>query len=396
MAKLTLEELENLSRLLLSANENNVLLGLELLNLHKEAIPLLCRELVLIWQLHEDWEKRNAVEVILHSKYSSKKMNQWEKGFDLFRVVPTLYRYTPRVYRLIQDHENIRLDYQALIERNAMYSLQYYAVAKKLHQTFKKHLDIAEVYYRIVLKTNPTHEDNLFYLAFLLDKSESGYEEALKHYLTIESLNPKSSATLNNIGLIYDYLEQYSLAYEYYHKALTINPSSTLHMRNLACLCTTRMEGEDYKKEAKNLLQKLLKIDATSGANWNSWADYLWNVEHNYDRAEEAYLKGLEVDPQNSCLIGNLGELYIDIRKEQDRGLVLYKQSLKINNSPYRLVTIITLLVNHYEDYSLAKKYYKQLVALSPPQQIIRNRYLRDDQWNAFLVAEQILLDKLR
>ncbi|BDS10042.1 tetratricopeptide repeat protein [Aureispira anguillae] len=395
MAKLTLTELENLSRLLLSSNDTNVALGLEILKNHKEATPLLCRELILIWQLHHDLEKRIDVEQVLQAKYSGRQMEQWEKGFDVFRIVPTIYRYTPKVRRLVQDHENVRADYQALIERNAAYSLNYYLVGKKLHQTFKKHLDIAEIYYRIVLKTNPTHEDNLFYLAFLLDKSEEGYEEALKHYLTIESINPNSSATLNNIGLIYDNTGEYELAYKYYKKALTVHPNSTLHMRNLASLCTTRMDGAAYKKEAKTLLMKLLKIDAQSGSNWNSWADYLWNIEQNHDKAEEAYLKGLEVEPNNPWLIGNLGELYIDIRKQYEKGLDLYKQSLELKESPYRLVTMVTLLVDYYKDYALAKSYYKKLVALSPPNQITRNRYLRDDQWAAFLAAEKVLLNKL-
>ncbi|MFT5645776.1 MAG: tetratricopeptide (TPR) repeat protein [Aureispira sp.] len=395
MAKLTLKELENLSRLLLSPDDTSVELGLELLKNNKTAVPMLRRELILIWQLHEELTFRETIKEMLVSKYGGKQLSDWKKGFAIFTELPSIYRYNMRVQELIKTHENVRTDYQKLIERNPTYSLCYYELAYKLHRRLEKHLDVAKLYYRIVLKANPRHEDALFYLAFLLDKSEEGSKEALELYLKVENINPKASATLNNIGLIYDNNNQFDLAYAYYNKALKVKPNTTIYMRNLASLCTARMDGAAYKKQAKDLLLQLIETEPRSGANWNSWADYLWNVEQKYDAVEEAYLKGLEVAPGSASLVGNLGELYIDIRKQYDKGLELYKRSLELKNSPYRLVTMITLLVNQYKDYSTAKGYYKQLVQLSLPNQIIRNRYLRDDQWADFLAAEKVLLGEL-
>lgn len=391
MAKLTLKELENLSRLLLSPDDTSVELGLELLKNNKTAVPMLRRELVLIWQLHEEPIFRNSMEEMLQSKYGEKQLSVWKKGFAIFTELPSIYRYTLRVQELIKAHENVRMDYEQLIARNPSYSLSYYSLAYRLHRRLEKHLDIAELYYRIVLKANPKHEDALFYLAFLLDKSEKGYQEALELYLKVESINPKATATLNNIGLIYDNTNQFDLAYSYYNKALKLKPKTTIYMRNLANLCTTRMENAAYKKQAKDLLLQLIEMEPRLASNWNSWADYLWNVEKEYDAAEEAYLKGLEIAPDDPLLVGNLGELYIDIQKKYDEGFELYKRSLELKNSAYRLVTMITLLVHHYKNYSLAKTYYKQLLQLSSPNKIIRNRYLQDRQWNAFLEAEKIL-----
>ncbi len=395
MSKLTLKELENLSRLLLSPDDASVELGLELLKNNRDAIPMLRRELILIWQLHEESKFRSRLHKILLSKYSDKQMASWAKGFAIFIELPSIYRYNLRVQELIKAHENIRKDYQQLVERNPTYSLMYYAVAYKLHRRFDKHLDTAEQYYRIALSANPRHENALFYLAFLLDKQDQGYEEALKLYLQVERINPLASATLNNIGLIYDHTYQFDLAYEYYSKALKIHPNRTVYIRNLATLCTRRMEGAAYKKQAKELLLQLLDLEPSVCSNWNSWADYLWNVEGNYDGAEEAYKKGLELEPENVWLMGNLGELYIDVRKEYDKGLKLYEKALEIKMSPYRLVTMVTILVQHYQNYATAKQYYKELVKLSPPNQIIRDRFLRDDQWNAFERAERNLLDHL-
>jgi tetratricopeptide (TPR) repeat protein len=395
MAKLTLQELENLSRLLLSPDDTSVELGLELLKNNKEVIPMLRRELVLIWQLHEEPKFRVEIKKMLVSKYADKQLSDWSKGFAVFTELPSIYRYNTRVQELIKAHENIRADYQKLIERNPSYSLNYYAVAYRLHRRLEKHLDVAETYYRIVLKANPQNEDALFYLAYLLDKSKTGYEESLELYLKLESINPSTSATLNNIALIYDNTNQLDLAYTYYNKALKIKPNEAIYMRNLATLCTTGLEGAAYKEEAKGLLLQLIELEPMVGTNWNSWADYLWNVDQNYDAAEAAYLKGLKVEPENAWLVGNLGELYVDIRKQYDKGLELYQKALEIKSSPYRLVTMITLLVEHYKNYSAAKDYYKELIKRSPKNQTIRDRSLKDNQWNAFLEAEKTLLEKL-
>lgn len=395
MAKLTLKELENLSRLLLSPDDTSMELGLELLKNNKTAIPMLRRELILIWQLHEEPSFRNTIKKMLASKYNTRQLSEWSKGFAIFKELPSIYRYTIRVQELIQAHENVRTDYQKLIERNSTYSLRYYEIAYKLHRRLEKHLEMAEVYYRIVLKANPKEENALFYLAFLLDKSEKGYKEALGLYLKVESINPSASAAFNNMGLIYDNINEFDLAYTYFNKALKIQPDTTAYMRNLANLCTSRMVGARYQQQAKELLLQLIELEPRSGANWNSWADYLWNVEQKYDAVEEAYLKGIAVAPNSASLVGNLGELYIDIRKEYDKGLELYKRSLELKRSPYRLVTMVTLLVHQYKNYSDAKAYYKELVQLSLPNSILRNRYLRDEQWAAFLVAEKVLLQEL-
>lgn len=396
MAKLTLEELANLSQLLLSTEDSNILLAFEIIKSHKEAILVLARELVVVWQMHHEADIKATARAILKTKCKLEQLKAWEKGFEIFSKIPNIYIYTPKAYEYIKNHENIRSDFQLFIEKNYNYALGYYLVAKRIHTNYKNHLELAELYYRIALKTNPLHDDLLFYLAFLLDKNEETYPEALQLYLKVESINSNHSAALNNIGVIYDNMNELELAYKYYSKALNLSPYYGLYLRNLGILCNNRLKGDEYKKQAKELLARLIKVEPGVATNWNSWADYLWNTENDYEAAEKAYLKGLEIDPQNHWLLGNLGELYIDIYKEYDKGLELYKKCLTIEETPYRMVTMVTVLVNHYQNYGDAKKYYKKLISISPPNQIIRNRYLRDDQWEAFLEAEKILKEKIK
>ena len=129
---------------------------------------------------------------------------------------------------------------------------------------------------------------------------------------------------------------------------------------------------------------------------WNSWADYLWNVEHNYKATEEAYLQGLKVAPKNSYLLGNLGELYIDIYNRLDEGFMLYEEALAQQQSIYRLTTVLTAFVHKAQDWKKAKKYYQMLLKKFAPASIKRDSYLRDNQWNDFLTAEALLKKELK
>jgi len=388
--KLTLKELENLSRLLLSDVEHNLLLGFELLKNHPKAVPSLCRELVLINKLHPSMEQQATAYEFLKKHYNKTKLQQWENAFVVFRRIRLYYSFKPPVRKMLLDHENIRGQFQDLISRNKHYSLQYYHIAKRLHRTFDERLDLAETYYRIALENNADNQDVIFYLAYLLDKREGNVEEAITLYEKLITLNPKESAAYNNLGLLYDHKGVYKKAYGYYKKALQLSPNSDLYTRNLAILCANSLP-DSYNDEAKTLLKKLIKSNPSNSMVWNSWADYLWNVESKHKKAEDAYKQGLQVDPNNAVLIGNLGELYIDIYDKIEEGLDLYRKSIKIKKSPYRLTTLITTLAK-CQEIGEAKKYYRLLLQKFAPKKIQRAKYLRDDQWEAFLEAQKKLI----
>ncbi len=395
MAKLTLKEMQNLSELLLSSTESNVELGLQILENHKESVRVFCRELVLLWQLHKNEKIYKLAEDYLNKNFQNAQMNIWRSGFDIFRNFNHNYKYNQNVKKLIQNHENIRPDFQGFIEKNINYCLFYYAVAKKLNLKYKKHPDLAQAYYKIVLSSNPQHKKCLFYLAFLLHE-EKNYEESMKYYKQAERIDPNFAALLNNIGILYEQKKEYVEAYNYYTKALNISPSSAVFLRNLATLCINDMQGEEYNQEAKILTEKLIKHDPESAFSWNTRADYFWKIEKNYEKAEKAYLKGLKKDSDNSWLLGNLGELYIDIYQQNDKGYPLYKKALEQQLTSYRLMTMISLLVNHYKNYAEAKDYYKKLIALSPDQKIVKDHHLTEIQWNDFILAEKTLKKKIQ
>lgn len=393
MEKLTKEAHYNLSQLLLSTDHRNVELGKELLKNYTDAVAILYRELILIWQLNEDQNIRKSSHQLLKTTFTKAELAVFKKGFNLFLKIADVYTYNAKVQKWIDAHEAIRMDYMPLIAQNSAYSLKYYDLAYRLHQYLETCLDLAEAYYRIALKGNPEHTSTLFYLAFLLSHSalKDKKEEAVELYLKGLQIRPKNTAILTNLGTLYKQLKSFQLSYKYYSEALALKPNSGVYMGNLGKVCVL-MDGEKYQQEARELLGGATKVAPNSGLVWHRWANYLWLEEQDYDAAEAAYLSGLAVAPDDIDLIGNLGELYVDIRGEQDKGLELYKRALEIEFCTYRLITMVTLQVEHYKDYEQGKYYYEELVQFSLPNKITRDSSLTERQWTAFLKAEGLLL----
>lgn len=394
MKKISVQEKENLSQLLLSPERNNTMLGFEILKNYSDVSSEWNKELVLIWQLHDEYPIKMQAKAILKKCHSQEQLHQWENGFKVFNEIHRIITYTDEVRQLLDAHENIRKEYQPLMEFNSHFCLHYYALAERLHLEYEKHLDLAAVYYRIVLQTNPNHKDNLFDFARLLACSPNTYQEAIKLYLNVAQINPKSAMSMNNIGVIYANRKEFQNAYKYFQKALYIDSNLILAMSNLSRLYASGRRGQEEKAEAIALFEKLTQLEVHSGIHWDNWAIYLWIVEKDYDEAKDIYIKGLTHAPKNSALLGNLGELYIDIYGEYTKGLELYRKALEIELSSYRLMTTITVLVLHFDHVKEAIKYYKDLVELSPSNEIVRDTSFTEEQWENFLSAEKVLLSR--
>jgi tetratricopeptide (TPR) repeat protein len=394
--KLNLQELANLSRLLLSEDESSLELGLTLLlNAPKGTASVLNLELILVAYLHPNPNWQSKVYAWLLEAHGEQKMKVWNEGFKIFSQLRFYNEYTLAVRKLVIQHENIRGEFADLIANNRHYSLHYRDIGKLLHYQYKEHLDLVEIYYRIALAANPNDESTLFYLAHLLQVQRTApVDEVISYYNQVLAINPKESNASLNLGLLYKKLGNYQKAYTCYKEALKIRPTSKVYLRNIASICI--LIGGDYIEEARQIIKDLTQTHPNDALVWNTWADYLWNSARKYREAEAAYQRGLVIEPDNAYLLGNLGELYIDELGEIDKGLELYEKSIRQEPLVYRLVVMITALVEHKKDWTRAKKYYQQLLASNINHKVERDYALRDDQWDSFLIAEQVLKEHLK
>ena len=120
-------------------------------------------------------------------------------------------------------------------------------------------LALAKSYYDKAVSFMPLHLDFLEKQAVVyaelkqLDKAKDLYEKILK-------LNPKREVALNNLGLIYAQKSDYAKANKYYDNAIALDPDYTLALLNKAGLNM----AEGNKKQAKLILQRVLKIDPSN------------------------------------------------------------------------------------------------------------------------------------
>lgn len=160
----TLQELENISALLLSSDDAGRLLGKELLLQHPNYIPAMRRELMLAAFLAEEWEGAQEFQTLLQRHFSPKIIEQQAQGFLLFKEAPR-YAFYPRhsmqLYRMLRDHENLRIDYEPLMLKNSFYVLRYLAVIECIREKLPKEKNTALYYCSLILKVLPAHEATL-------------------------------------------------------------------------------------------------------------------------------------------------------------------------------------------------------------------------------------------
>jgi len=229
----------------------------------------------------------------------------------------------------IQRYEEI---YEFGLIREDMLDLgSSYIEIKKFHQ--------AEELFKSIL-THDKDARSCYSLAFIYEE-EGRYDEALNYYEEAIELEPDHFFLYYDCAFLYDYLQRYAEAKEYYQKALAIDPNHFWGNINLGAIF--EQEGNDqvalalflkaYEADSKqsmvayNLgvvysklqendkallyyLEELTKSNPYPQTYYNLGILYK-SAFKDYEKAKQAYLKGLELNPEQYELWYNLGCLYV-------------------------------------------------------------------------------------
>ncbi|MCP4441789.1 MAG: tetratricopeptide repeat protein [Aureispira sp.] len=391
MAKrLSLEELNSLSRLLLSEDEVNIMLGLELLKNNPRVTGMVRRELILVSFFCEDKALQQQVIQLIIKSFGEKNYQKWTEGFDIFHQLPRLHRYSIQVQQLVAKFENIRPDYEQFILKNRFYSKRYHNIAYILDNRMKSMLPKAKEYYYVAHIGNPKDTEVLFDLAYLLSELNEN-NAAIQYYEQIISLEPKNALAYCNLGNLYmDHLDDNPKAYECFLEAYKLDPKDIVYIQNLG-MASIYMNDQDIVLKGKSLLEEAITLDPHYSLSWNSLANYYWTQAHDYEQARATYLKGLGYDKNNYLMLFNLGEFYAEIDKNYEEAYQLCKTALKKDPSIYKLTYFIILLGEFMQNWSEVHDYYKQLLKLFPDRAVKRDSSITHEQWQRFLAIEQKL-----
>jgi tetratricopeptide (TPR) repeat protein len=389
MNQLTPEEIENISVLLLSNSLSMQELGYELIKNNQDFIPNVLDELILICFLGDDSKLKTKVRNFLRKKYSeSGEYEQWIKEWDIFKQIHN-YRLVDKK-ELVLKHEAVRSRLMPKTAQNQEYCNRYYDLAIDLKTPLEKEPELVLQYFLTAEKGLSDNSSYWFSIAYHYHIALRDMANATLSYQKCLALNPNHAAANNNIGSILEHDEKGltpERALPYYEKAIQLKPNSILYMNNLANVYLRLGRKAEYEE----LIAKIFEDEPLNNRALNSWCNYLWEHKHDYDAAEKTFTYALKNYPNDYSLLGNFGELYATVHKDYEKAFIHYKRAIEIKNSNYRLICMVSLLINNLDNLYEGLKYYKMLLNLNPGGPVKRDFYLNDLQWQEFLTAEEKL-----
>ena len=147
------------------------------------------------------------------------------------------------------------------------------------------------------------------------------YQEALQASTKALELSPESHLSHRALALSYNNLEERDNAQESLERALELKPDDAESIYILAIL-------QDDVERSEELLKRAIELDSTLIAAYND----LGAIHHLKDELlneEVAYLKALEINPDNETLHFNLGILYEELGRDQE-ALTQFEAYLRI------------------------------------------------------------------
>jgi tetratricopeptide (TPR) repeat protein len=158
--------------------------------------------------------------------------------------------------------------------------------------------------YEEFLKRHPGHtRTRLAYGSFLMDLDEE--DEAVKQMEKAREIDPKNPAAWNNLANHYGHRGPVTNAFEYYAKAIELNPNEPVYYQNLA---TTVF---------------LFRVDATNF--------YRCTEQQVFDRSLKLYRKALRLAPTNFLFASDYAMTFYGIRPARnDDALAAWEAALKI------------------------------------------------------------------
>ncbi len=156
-----------------------------------------------------------------------------------------------------------------------------------LHARVRDRLAKVRQVYDDFLLRHPDHaKAHLAYASFLQEIHEEG--EALRHMEKSRELDPTDPAAWNNLANYYGHFGPVTKSFEYYAKAIELNPKEPVYVQNLA---TTVF---------------LFRKDATNFYRLTEWQVF--------EKSLELYRQALRLDPTNFLLASDYAQTYYGIR----------------------------------------------------------------------------------
>lgn len=249
-------------------------------------------------------------------------------------------------YMNINDIENARTLLFKLLETNKKSFQIYYNLGKI--KAFEKNCGEADEFYNLALEIEPNNINALHNKAYNLE--EINYNESIKYYEKVLSIDPHANGTRYNLGRVYYNIGEYNKALENYNLVIEFNPNymdayysrgelycqTSKYNKALIDFSTAikldpyfvfnyiekaktlyKMRDTNYHEEILELLDKAEEIE-NSVYSIFLYRGFVYERENKLDEAESQFNKAIE--------LGEYPEIYIALSK-------IYEKQGKLNRA---------------------------------------------------------------
>lgn len=177
-------------------------------------------------------------------------------------------------------------------------------------------------------------------------------EDAEKLYLEILRNNPENYEVLNLLGILYLAQNKLDLAEKHILKAISIKKDAYFY-ENLAKVYEKK---KDYVSVIKILNEAVEYTNCGFEIYFLLGLAYKNNIQ--YEDAETAYLKALELRPKSEKACFNLASLYLFLNKPE-KAVEYFKKCLEINPDDKEVLYFLSLGYFRIKDYETGTKYFE-------------------------------------
>ena len=284
----TTDEIESLYNLLFSADENNVLLAIELIKAKGEIEPFTAA-LAFIDAFENGLEAGEAAQELLKAFLSTEELAPW--GNSLRMVHSVWYAGQAEFMRNLEAYKEKMHIFDEFIKRAPRYAYIYREIGRQIASDFKKK-KLGLEYFRKAVQLNPDSYDSNFDYADYLPEYKKYADEKIKHYQHCIDIGAKSFDIYHNLGAVYAFKKKMpQKAIEIFKEGLAKFPGSIYTMIKAA----HTLDDMGEFNEARTVLEDILALDDKFHLAHNNYAFLLWNAYKDFEKARYHINKALEL-----------------------------------------------------------------------------------------------------
>ena len=229
--------------------------------------------------------------------------------------------------------------------------------ALKNHQENK--LEVAEEFYKKILKTNPNHFESTFLLGTLLAQIKN-FDVAKELLLKTIQINPNYADAHNNLGNVLTELKEFEEAKNCYKKVIQINPNYVQAHYNLGVVL--KELGEHQK--AISCYKKAIQINPNYADAINNLGVVLKELgEH--QKAISCYKKAIQINPNYASAHYNLGIAFRELN-DLKNAISFYEKAIQIKPNYSEAHHACGSVFKELGDFQKAINCFEQAVKFQP------------------------------